>query len=57
MLSKHIYLQSPDFSGLWSASVVGRASSGLTWSQTPEDQFSRDAAQYYIISLLRYIVR
>ena len=37
----------PKISSLWLASVAEQAGLSLTWSQTPEDRFSRDMAHMY----------
>ena len=40
-----------EISSLYLASVGERAGLCLTWSQTPEDRFSRDATQMFVVFL------
>ena len=46
-----LYLLNPNFKTLDShaVSVTEQADLSLTWSQTPEDRFSRDVAQMQIV--------
>ena len=40
-----------EISSLYLASVAEQAGFCLTWSQTPEDRFSRDTAQMFVVFL------